>query len=94
MVTKIEVVYYAKCSQTGEVFVSDDFKSLYHHVRYHFRLDIHYSHYYDCRGAVLRYGILIHGDDESVQFKSFRDYGYLFVGGIDGEISRCEFERW
>ena len=94
MVTRVEVVYYAKCSQTGEIWECSDFKTLYHCVRFSFRSDIHYSHYYNCRGAVLRYGVVIIEDDDSCCYESFRDVGYLLVTGCDGKILKCEFERW
>ena len=94
MVTKIEVVYYAKCSQTGEIWESDDLKSLYYGVLHSFRGQMHDSAFYDNRGAVLRYGIVIHEDDGSCRYESLRDEGYLFVSGCDGKISACDFERW
>lgn len=94
MVTKIEVVYYAKCSETGEIWESDDLKSLYYCVRHSFRSDLHYSKYYVCRFAVLRYGIVINEDGGSCRYESFRSEGCLFVSGCDGKISTCNFERW
>lgn len=94
MVKSVDVVYYAKCSQTGEIWECSDLKTLYHCVRFSFRCDIHYSKYYDCRGAVLCYGIVIHNDDGSCRYESVRDEGYLFVSGCDGKIITCDFERW
>lgn len=94
MVKSVEVVYYAKCSQTGEIWECSDLKTLYYCVRCSFRCDIHQSKYYDSRGAVLRYGIVIHDDDGTCRYESFRDEGYLFVSGCDGKIITCVCERW
>ncbi len=94
MVTKIEVVYYARCSQTGEIWETADLKTLYHCVRYSFRCNIHYTKDYDFRCAVLRYGIVIHDSNGSCRYESLRDEGFLFTSGCDGKISTCEFERW
>lgn len=94
MVAKIEVVYYAICSQTGEIWETGDLKSLYHRVRSSFRCDLRDSKYYDCRGAILSYGIVVTEDDGSFHHESLRDDGYLFVSACDGKISSCRFERW
>ena len=94
MVTKIEVIYYAKCSQTGMIWEAQDFRSLYNAVRREFRNDVHRSSYYDCRGAVLRYGVLISESDGSMRYESYKDIAYMFVSGCSHEIRSCDIERW
>lgn len=93
MVTKIEVCYYAKCSQTDEIWECDDFRTLYNIVLREFRSEMHNTKYYDCRSVCFRYGVVIHEDDFYCRHLSYKDIGFLFVSGCDGRIISCEFER-
>ena len=94
MITRIEVCYYAKCSQTGEIWETLDFKALYKAVKRSFKADIFLSHYYDYRGAVLNYGLVIFEDDGSFRYESYKEVGYISVSGSMGRITKCEIERW
>ena len=94
MVTRIEVCYYAKCSQTGEIIETQDFKALYHAVLRSFKADIFLSTYYNFRGAVLNYGLVIFEDDGSFRYESYKAVGYISVSGSKGHITKCETERW
>ena len=94
MVTRIEVCYYAKCSQTGEIIETQDFKALYRAVKRSIKADIFLSHYYDFRGAFLNYGLVIFEDDGSFRYESYKAVGYISVSGINGRITSCDIERW
>ena len=86
MVTKLEVVYYAKCHDTGEIWECDNLKSLVHCVTFSFKMDMHSAVYYDSRFAVLCYGVVIHFDDGHCEYHCYRQVCNIFVSGCSGNV--------
>ena len=92
MVTKLEVVYYAKCSDTGEVWESDNFRSLFHCVLHCFKSDMKHCRYYDSRFSALYYGVVLHFNDGSCAYHPYREVCNIFVSGVDGVV-HCHIGR-
>ena len=91
MVTKIEVCYYAKCPDTGEIWECKDFKTLYHCVCFSFNCDLHNGLYYDFRSAILSYGVCIHFDDNTCEYKSIKDLGFICASVMDRKVHRAHW---
>lgn len=80
---KLEVGYYVKCSQTGEIWFDPCCRNVYNAVLRSFRADMHDALYYDSRMAVIRYGVLVDGSD----FHTYDDVCYIFVSGCDYHVN-------
>ena len=87
----MELSYVARCDQTGEIWKTEDFKSLVHHVRYAFKMQAHDFYYYDVRSATLSLCVVYNYDGHIKYFK-VRDIATIFVSGILGAV-RCYLER-
>lgn len=86
MVTKLEVVYYAKCADTGEIWECDNLKSLVHCVMSSFKCDMHDAVYYDSRFSVLCYGVVIHFGDGHCEHHDYRQICNIYVSGCCGVV--------
>ncbi len=87
----MELKYTAKCDQTGEIWETDNFKSLVRIVRYAFRVTAHDFKYFECRSATLRLSIVYHINGHCY-YHTVRNIANIMVSGILGVV-RYYIER-
>lgn len=97
MITKLEPCYYAKCSETGEVWECSDFKTLYRCLRFAFRTEVGQSKYYTRCSAVLHRGVYLEERyaDGSLhgRYVSYDALAFMCATCVDS-VSRFYFEDW
>ena len=80
---KLEVGYYAKCSQTGEVWFDPCCRNVYNAVLRSFRADMHEAMDYDCRMAAIRYCVLVDGSE----FLIYDNVCYIYCSGANHHVN-------
>ena len=89
MVTKIEVCYYAKNHYTGEIWECREFKTLYQCVCREINSYLHGKVFYDFISVELCYGVVIHSDDGSCEYKSMKEMGFVAGSVMDKKVHRA-----
>ncbi len=82
----MELKYTAMCDQTGEIWETEDFKSLVHIVRFAFRVTAHDFRYYGCRSATLKLSVVYHRNGHCI-YHTVKNIATIFVSGIMGHVS-------
>lgn len=94
MVTKAEVIYYAKDHETGEIWESENFKSLCHAIMYTFNRDLKDSLFFNVRSVFVEYGVVKHYDDGTCRYDSFRTVCYISACAIDKTLHRATIQKY
>lgn len=94
MVTNVdtELVYFAVCPATCEIFEDTDFRRVYNDLRASFKVRVHGCKYYEYLTAVISCGVVIERGEGYFRRMhcSFRDICRVTVSGIAGKISTDE----
>lgn len=81
----MELKYTATCDQTGEIWETDDFKSLVRIVRFAFRVTAHDFKYYEYRSATLKLSIVYHRNGHCI-YHTVKNIAMIYVSGMLGHV--------